>query len=59
MKRDYFEKADVAVTICAKNGTILDMNQKSRKTFLKPGMPEIIGQNVLDRSPHAPFLPIC
>jgi len=37
MKRDYFEGADVAVTVCAKDGTILDMNAKSRKTFLKPG----------------------
>ena len=51
MKRDYFEGADVAVTICAKDGTILDMNAKSKKTFLKPGMPEIIGQNVLDCHP--------
>lgn len=52
MKRDYFEGADVAVTICAKDGTILDMNEKSRKTFLKPGMPEIMGQNVLDCHPE-------
>ena len=47
MKQDYFEGADVAVTICAKDGTILDMNQKSRKTFLKPGQETILGQNVL------------
>ena len=52
MKHDYFEGADVAVTICAKDGTILDMNAKSKKTFLKPGMPEIIGQNVLDCHPE-------
>lgn len=52
MKQDYFEKADVAVTICDKDGTVLDMNQKSRKTFIKPGMPEIIGQNVLDCHPE-------
>ena len=50
MKRDYFEGADVAVTICGKDGTILDMNGKSRKTFLKPGQ-ELIGQNVLDCHP--------
>ena len=41
MKRDYFEGADIAVTICAKDGTILDMNAKSRRTFLKPGQEEI------------------
>ena len=52
MKRDYFEGADVAVTICAKDGTILDMNAKSRKTFLKPGEEEIIGHNVLDCHPE-------
>lgn len=39
MKRDYFEGTDVAVIVCAKDGTILDMNQKSRKTILKPGRP--------------------
>ena len=52
MKGDYFEGADVAVTICAKDGTILDMNRKSRKTFLKPGQEEIIGKNVLDCHPE-------
>ena len=52
MKRDYFEGADIAVTICAKDGTILDMNQESRTTFLKPGREEIIGHNVLDCHPE-------
>ncbi len=52
MKRDYFEGADVAVTICAKDGTILDMNAKSRRTFLKPGSEELIGKNVLDCHPE-------
>ena len=52
MKRDYFEGADVAVTICGKDGTILDMNGKSRKTFLKPGREELIGHNVLDCHPE-------
>lgn len=52
MKQDYFEGADIAVTICAKDGTILDMNEKSRKTFLKPGREELIGHNVLDCHPE-------
>ena len=52
MKRDYFEDADIAVTVCAKDGTILDMNGKSRKTFLKPGREELIGKNVLDCHPE-------
>ena len=51
MKRDYFEDADVAVTVCAKDGTILDMNQKSKKTFLGSGA-DIIGDNVLDCHPE-------
>ena len=51
MKRDYFEDADVAVTICAKDGIILDMNSKSRRTFLKQGQ-DITGRNVLDCHPE-------
>ena len=52
VKQDYFEKADIALTVCAKDGTILDMNEKSRKTFLKPGREELIGANVLDCHPE-------
>ena len=52
MKRDYFEAVDVAVTVCAKDGTILDMNRKSCSIFLKPGSDGIIGQNVLDCHPE-------
>ena len=52
MKKDYFEKADIAVTVCAKDGTILDMNAKSCRTFLKPGDAELIGKNVLDCHPE-------
>ena len=52
MKRDYFEEVDVAVTVCAKDGTILDMNGKSRKTNLRPGQESILGQNVLDCHPE-------
>ena len=52
MKRDYFEEVDVAVTVCAKDGTILDMNGKSRKTNMRPGQESILGQNVLDCHPE-------
>ena len=52
MKRNSFEGAGVAVTICAMDGTFMDMNAKSMKTSLKSGMPEIIGQNVLDCHPE-------
>lgn len=52
MKRDYFEFADVAVTVCGKDGEILDMNRKSVATFIKPGMDGIVGRNVLDCHPE-------
>ncbi len=50
--KNFMEEADVALTVCKKDGEIVYMNQKSRKTFLKPGMPDIIGQNVLDCHPE-------
>ena len=51
MKRDYFEGVDFAVTICDRNGKILDMNQKSKATFLKNDQ-DIIGNNLLDCHPE-------
>ena len=45
---DYFKEVNLAVTICDKEGKILEMNDKSRKTFLKPGQEDLIGKNVLD-----------
>ncbi len=47
----YFNEADIAVTICDKEGTIIEMNQQSRKVNLKPGQ-ELIGSNVLDCHPE-------
>ena len=43
---DYFKEVNLAVTICDKEGKILEMNDKSRKTFLKPGQEDLIGKNV-------------
>ena len=48
----FFKEMDVAVIVCGADGEILDMNEKSRKTFLKPGREELIGQNVLDCHPE-------
>lgn len=47
----YFEEADVAVTICDKDGKIIEMNEQSREVNLKDGA-SIIGQNVLDCHPE-------
>ena len=49
---EFFKEMDVAVTVCGADGEILDMNEKSRKTFLKPGREELIGKNVLDCHPE-------
>ena len=51
-QKNYIEEAGFAVTVCKADGEIIYMNQKSRKTFLKPGMPDIIGKNVLDCHPE-------
>lgn len=48
----FFKEMNVAVTVCAANGDILDMNNKSEKVNLKPGQDSIIGQNVLDCHPE-------
>ncbi len=49
---NYFKEINVAVTVCDKEGKIIGMNDKSRKTFLKPGAPELLGKNVLDCHPE-------
>ncbi len=49
---DYFKEVNLAITICDKNGKIIEMNDKSRKTFLKPGREDLIGKNVLDCHPE-------
>jgi len=40
------EQMDCAVTVCDKDGIILYMNEKSRKTFEKHG--NLIGKNLMD-----------
>ncbi len=49
---EYFKEVNLAVTICDREGRIIDMNDKSRGTFLKPGQEELIGKNVLDCHPE-------
>ena len=48
---EYFKEVNLAVTICDREGRIIDMNDKSRGTFLKPGQEELIGKNELDCHP--------
>lgn len=47
----YFEEADIAITICDKEGKIIEMNGQSREVNLKPGQ-SLIGANVLDCHPE-------
>lgn len=49
---DYFKETNFAVTVCDKEGKIIDMNDKSKKTFLKPGREDLMGKNVLDCHPE-------
>jgi transcriptional regulator with PAS, ATPase and Fis domain len=46
MKYDYFEHINAAVTISDKDGNIIYMNQKSKKTFEKNK--SLIGSNLKD-----------
>lgn len=51
---DWKKTIPVAITVCDKNGTIIEMNDKSRATFLKPGDPDLIGHNLMAcHPPHA------
>ena len=36
---NYFKEAPISVTVCDKDGVILDMNDKSIRTFTKDGQP--------------------
>jgi transcriptional regulator with PAS, ATPase and Fis domain len=41
-----------AVTVCDRNGRILDMNDKAARTFQNDGGSGLIGKNVLDCHPE-------
>jgi transcriptional regulator with PAS, ATPase and Fis domain len=47
----YLKETSFAVTICDKEGKILEMNDKSMKTFVKDGQ-SIIGRSLLDCHPE-------
>ena len=48
----YFNEINVAVTVCDAEGNILDMNEKSAKTFEKSGGKTLIGGNLLNCHPE-------
>lgn len=47
----YFDEADIAITICDKDGKIIEMNQQSVEVNQK-GEQSLIGQNVIDCHPE-------
>ena len=49
---DYFEEADIAVTICDKEGRILEMNRQSREVNCPPGVETLVGANLLPCHPE-------
>lgn len=42
----------VAITVCDKDGKILDMNQRSQMTFAKSGGKDLIGKSLFDCHPQ-------
>ena len=49
--KDWSKTLPVAITVCDKNGIILEMNDKSERTFLQPDSPSLIGQNLMNCHP--------
>ena len=49
---DWVKEFPAAVTVCDEEGIILEMNDKSARTFEKDGGRKLIGSNVLDCHPE-------
>lgn len=47
----WIEEFPAAITVCDKDGTILDMNAKSARTYEKDGGRTLIGKNMMDCHP--------
>ncbi|MBU1920431.1 PAS domain-containing protein [bacterium] len=51
-KPDWSKELPFAITVCDKDGVILEMNQRSIATFEKDGGAALLGTNVLDCHPE-------
>jgi len=49
---NWTKELNIAVTVCDENGVILEMNDKSCKTFEKQGGSKLLGTNLLDCHPE-------
>jgi len=52
MQKNWVKEFGSAITVCDKNGTILEMNAKALKTFEKYGKENLIGRNLSDCHPE-------
>ena len=50
-EHEWIKEFPAAVTVCDEEGIILEMNDKSAKTFEKDGGRKLIGSNMLDCHP--------
>ena len=50
--RNWINEFPAAITVCNAEGIIIEMNNKSAKTFEKDGGFNLIGQNLLDCHPE-------
>ncbi|MEW6367934.1 MAG: diguanylate cyclase [Acidobacteriota bacterium] len=50
--RTWTDAFPIAITVCDGNGVILEMNEKSAKTFEDDGGRALVGSNVLDCHPE-------
>lgn len=48
---NWLKELPIAITVCDKDGIILEMNDKSAKTFESDGGYALVGTNVLDCHP--------
>jgi hypothetical protein len=48
----WVREAGMAVTVCDRQGVIVEMNERSRETFQKDGGRALIGTNLLDCHPE-------
>ncbi len=49
---NWINEFSAAITVCDKDGIILEMNEKAQKTFEKDGGQELIGQNLFNCHPE-------
>ena len=48
---NWFKEVPFAITVCDKEGIIIEMNEKSAVTFARDGGKELIGKSLLDCHP--------